>query len=821
MPDIWMDVDTALSEVPVNIMPLLDSGDFVTRETSVAYDAAGMDLVWNFVTTAGAYTQTAVTPTSGGNYDWAHQGDGMYSIEIPASGGASINNDTEGFGWFTGLVTGVLPWRGPVIGFRAAALNNSLIDGTTIDVNVTAMAAGTVTAAAIATGAIDADAIADNAIDAGAIASDAITAAKIATGAITSAKFAAGAIDAAAIATDAIGAAELADGAITAATFAAGAIDAAAIAANAIGASELAADAASEIASAVRTELTTELGRLDVAVSTRQATATIRSNTAQAGAAGTITLDASASATNDLYNGLVVAILSGTGAGQARLVTDYAGATKVASVSPNWTTNPSSDSVFVLVPWGVVDVALLGGDSQSLTDIKDFADAGYDPSTNQVEGVKLADTLTTYTGNTPQTGDAFARLGAPAGASVSADIAAIEAQTDDIGAAGAGLSAVPWNAAWGAEVQSEVADALAAYDPPTHAEMTAEHDTLPTAGEVADAVWEETLADHSGTTGSTAEALGAAGAAGDPWTTALPGAYGAGSAGRIIGDNLNATVSSRASQASVDTVDDFLDTEVAAIKAKTDNLPASPAAVGSQMTLADDAITNAKIAADAIGSSELAATAASEIASAVRTELATELGRVDVAVSSRLATAGYTAPPTAAQNADAVWDEPKADHTTADTFGDYLDDEITSRSTLDAAGVRSAVGLGSANLDTQLTAIDDAVDTEVAAVLAAVDTEVAAIKAKTDLIPAAPAAVGDIPTANANADALLDRANGVETGLTPRQALRLLAAALAGELSGGGTTTITIRNAVADSKDRITATVTAAGDRTAIVYDLS
>jgi hypothetical protein len=42
----------------------------------------------------------------------------------------------------------------------------------------------------------------------------------------------------------------------------------------------------------------------------------------------------------------------------------------------------------------------------------------------------------------PQSGDAYARLGAPAGASVSADIAAIEAQTDDIGAAGAGLTAL-------------------------------------------------------------------------------------------------------------------------------------------------------------------------------------------------------------------------------------------------------------------------------------------------------------------------------------------------------------------------------------------
>lgn len=42
-------------------------------------------------------------------------------------------------------------------------------------------------------------------------------------------------------------------------------------------------------------------------------------------------------------------------------------------------------------------------------------------------------------------------------------------------------------------------------------------------------------------------------------------------------ENLNATVSSRASQTSLDTVDDFLDTEVAAIKAKTDNLPSDPA----------------------------------------------------------------------------------------------------------------------------------------------------------------------------------------------------------------------------------------------------
>jgi hypothetical protein len=141
MAEIYFDVDTALSEVPVNIFPLTDDTDFKTRETSITYNQAGMDLVWNFVTTAGAFTQTAVTPTTGGNYDWANQGDGMYSIEIPASGGASINNDTEGHGWFTGICTGVLPWRSPIFGFRSAALNNALIDGgDLLDVNVTHIA---------------------------------------------------------------------------------------------------------------------------------------------------------------------------------------------------------------------------------------------------------------------------------------------------------------------------------------------------------------------------------------------------------------------------------------------------------------------------------------------------------------------------------------------------------------------------------------------------------------------------------------------------------------------------------------------------------
>jgi hypothetical protein len=66
---------------------------------------------------------------------------------------------------------------------------------------------------------------------------------------------------------------------------------------------------------------------------------------------------------------------------------------------------------------------------------------------------------------------------------------------------------------------------------------------------------------------------------------------------------------------------------------------------------------------------------------------------------------------------------------------------------------------------------------------------------------------------------LLDEED-VESGLTMRQALRLIAAATAGKVSGGGTTTITFRNAVDDSADRIIATVDSSGNRTALTYAL-
>ena len=69
---------------------------------------------------------------------------------------------------------------------------------------------------------------------------------------------------------------------------------------------------------------------------------------------------------------------------------------------------------------------------------------------------------------------------------------------------------------------------------------------------IADAVWDEALSGHL-TAGSAGAALNGAGSAGDPWTTLLPGSYGAGTAGNIVGNRLDAAVTTRATPAQVRT----------------------------------------------------------------------------------------------------------------------------------------------------------------------------------------------------------------------------------------------------------------------------
>lgn len=76
------------------------------------------------------------------------------------------------------------------------------------------------------------------------------------------------------------------------------------------------------------------------------ANVTAETGTATAGGASTITLAVTASAVDDTYNDFLINITGGTGSGQTRRIRDYVGATKVATVSVDWTTPPDATSVY-------------------------------------------------------------------------------------------------------------------------------------------------------------------------------------------------------------------------------------------------------------------------------------------------------------------------------------------------------------------------------------------------------------------------------------------------------------------------------------------
>ena len=100
-------------------------------------------------------------------------------------------------------------------------------------------------------------------------------------------------------------------------------------------------------------------------------------------------------------------------------------------------------------------------------------------------------------------------------------------------------------------------------------------------------------------------------------------------------------------------------------------------------------------------------------------------------------------------------------------------------------------------IEGKINTIDDFVDTEVAAILA--DTG-------TDGVPLTAAAV----------DAILDEVvDNDGTSITLRGAIKLILSVLTGKSSGGGTATVVFRD-VADVKNRISATVDADGNRTAV-----
>lgn len=364
----------------------------------------------------------------------------------------------------------------------------------------------------------------------------------------------------------------------------------------------------------------------------------------------------------------------------------------------------------------------------------------------------LSGSVGSVTGHTAQTGDSYARLGAPAGASVSADVAAVKTDTGnlvtritstlfsgitsmaqwlgllagkqagnstartEVRATGAGSGTfdettdsqealrdrgdAAWTTATGfstldaAGVRSAVGLASANLDTQLDALPTAAENadavwdealaghaaggsagaalsaaTAPSAAAVADAVWDEILSGHA-VSGSTGEALSAAGGAGDPWITALPGAYSAGQAGYIVGTNLNATVSSRATQTSVDDLptNAELATALDPLPTAAENATAVWGAGARSLTVLDEDSTTLDLDATIRAAVGLAsANLDTQIGDLpTNAELATSQAAADDATLAAIAGLSI---PTAGAVAGAVWDEATSGHVSAGTFG--------------------------------------------------------------------------------------------------------------------------------------------------------
>jgi hypothetical protein len=94
----------------------------------------------------------------------------------------------------------------------------------------------------------------------------------------------------------------------------------------------------------------------------QQARVAKETDTAAAGGAATITLGATGSTVNNIYNLARIYIISGTGAGQVAQILSYVGSTKVATVTANWATPPDNTSVYRIVTQRNYDAAALPWD---------------------------------------------------------------------------------------------------------------------------------------------------------------------------------------------------------------------------------------------------------------------------------------------------------------------------------------------------------------------------------------------------------------------------------------------------------------------------
>lgn len=618
MPDLWVDVDTAVV-VPVNILPLLDDTDFKSIEPAVVYNSAGLALTWNFQTST-TYTAVACTPTTGDNTDWGEPvaNQGMYSIEIPASGGGTINNDTEGVGWFTGVATGVLPWRGPTIGFRRAALNDLFRDGGTASTNMEDFFDGTGYAGGTAKLTVDVTKIGGQTTTAaGAVA----VAGYVGTAAADTVATVTAVTNGVTLAADAITAAKIADDAFSSEHFATDCLTDDAVADSFF---DVLADD-TDVAVAVAANVTIAAAIADVAAILVDTGTTIPGTITTMQANVTDILTDTGTTLDDFIDSEIATLVTEVGKIPKSDSTVSWNATALAAIQTECNDALIANNLdhLALTATAAADMTTEVADNTIISRIIGNGDTStFVPSTDGLHaaGVDLDATIAAVVTNAAGTDVAADIIAAKtvidnlytavvtnaAGTDIAADIIALKAETvsilEDTGTTiPATLAAFATTADIADAVLDEAIGAHTGVIADIHTDVATLTTTVGAAGVgltavalangtsdavLADAIWNAAASSYGGS-GTYGQLLEDAGTGSNPWSTALPGAYGAGTAGYILGTNL-AAVYGATEKAAIDLLDDanglvnihdtvdivagYLDTEVAAILADTNEL---------------------------------------------------------------------------------------------------------------------------------------------------------------------------------------------------------------------------------------------------------
>lgn len=540
----------------------------------------------------------------------------------------------------------------------------------------------------------------------------------------------------------------------------------------------------------------------------------LRGGVVVAATASTVDLATSEPANDDIFNDSMVAIIGGTGRGQARLITDYTNANRRCTVNPDWDTNPDTTSIYEIYPGTKFDVGAINGNVVSAVGLEFF---GESILTGATQIGSTASTVVLSPGESSNF-ELFngARIAISSGTAAgqtrlitayngTSKTATIVPDWDTIPGTGDNYSIQPQAAADLHSIGSSVQSATdlknfadAGYDPGTNQIEGCKLTDLVTLT----------------TTTTTATNV----------TTLSGGAI-------AVGSFANNSITALAIAANA----------IGSSELATDAIGAAQMATGAiaALTFATDAITAAALATDAVDEirdailSDSTPFAGANIDAAITTratpaQVGAEIDSKNLqrALVTGTATGGSTTTLIDAVNltqADTnywkgcwlvITDGTLIGQARKISLFDIGTDTLTVDRPFTVAVVGHTYEIWSADFPDEFA--DLSLDTSGRVSLQVGDID--ATKFSADAITSgvlATSATEEI------ADTLLDRTNAIEVGLTLRQAQRVNAAALAGVLSGAGTATATIRNAVQDSKTRITMTTDAVGNRSAPVFDLT